>query len=362
VINLVLLEANGTVKICDFGFSNLCNDGSFESLVGSPEYVSPEIIAQKPYGPEIDIWSMGVILYVMLSGSLPFYDKVVSKMFVAIMSCRYTLPEHFSSNAKSLLQGIFKRDPRDRSKHEHLFAHPWTNLNKRNVLQMYSKQELNAIPKVSVKTLESLGFRTVDIEDYVNSGKPGPIKAASFLTAKNLDHFIESKELTNKEIESIHNSYLQVKERYYYPYHESMALKSPIGALRGNVSLIERHDYQSNSPVCAIYSLSAPPNRALAKALHAFESHNVQFDQSDSKMHCSWRPILKETELTLDDPDFFLDQLYDQMESSVRTIDFVCQLTADCIRFELVSKHDEWSIDKFQELTQTIIGGFDADS
>ena len=88
----LLLDQDLNVKIADFGLSNLLEDGKFlKTSCGSPNYAAPEVIAGRVYaGPEVDIWSCGVILYVLLCGRLPFDDESIPKLFEKIRgtSCR----------------------------------------------------------------------------------------------------------------------------------------------------------------------------------------------------------------------------------------------------------------------------------
>jgi len=82
----VLLDNDLNVKIADFGLSNEISDGDFlTTSCGSPNYAAPEVIRGGVYaGPEIDVWSCGVILYVMLCGRLPFEDEDVQQLFAKI--------------------------------------------------------------------------------------------------------------------------------------------------------------------------------------------------------------------------------------------------------------------------------------
>jgi carbon catabolite-derepressing protein kinase len=82
----LLLDQDLNVKIADFGLSNLLEDGKFlKTSCGSPNYAAPEVIAGRVYaGPEVDIWSCGVILYVLLCGRLPFDDESIPKLFEKI--------------------------------------------------------------------------------------------------------------------------------------------------------------------------------------------------------------------------------------------------------------------------------------
>ena len=92
----LLLDQNGNIKIIDFGFANILRQGSkLETFCGSPEYAPPEMIARKTYsGQEADIWSMGVILYILICGKLPFEDQHMGRLYTRIMSGNYSCPEN----------------------------------------------------------------------------------------------------------------------------------------------------------------------------------------------------------------------------------------------------------------------------
>ncbi|UZJ57030.1 hypothetical protein CBS101457_006350 [Exobasidium rhododendri] len=109
----LLLDEHLNVKIGDFGLSNIMTDGDFlKTSCGSPNYAAPEVISGKLYaGPEIDIWSCGVILYVMLCGRLPFDDEYIPTLFKKINGGIYTLPSYLSSEAKHLLSSMLIVDP-----------------------------------------------------------------------------------------------------------------------------------------------------------------------------------------------------------------------------------------------------------
>jgi len=108
----LLLDHNLNVKIADFGLSNIMRDGDFlKTSCGSPNYAAPEVISGKLYaGPEIDIWSCGVILFVMLCGRLPFDDDHIPMLFKKINSGLYSLPPHLSSGSRHLLSRMLVVD------------------------------------------------------------------------------------------------------------------------------------------------------------------------------------------------------------------------------------------------------------
>jgi MAP/microtubule affinity-regulating kinase len=103
---IVVFDAHGLLKLCDFGFANYFNaESSIEEFCGSVEYAAPgkislisEMLARKRYiGPEVDIWSMGVVLYVMVCGAMPFGEANISKLFLSIMTGNYTIPEFIAN-------------------------------------------------------------------------------------------------------------------------------------------------------------------------------------------------------------------------------------------------------------------------
>ena len=100
----LLLDAKSNVKIADFGLSNVMRDGHFlKTSCGSPNYAAPEVISGKLYsGPEVDVWSCGVILYALLCGSLPFDDESIPNLFKKIKGGIYNLPSHLSPGARGL--------------------------------------------------------------------------------------------------------------------------------------------------------------------------------------------------------------------------------------------------------------------
>lgn len=85
----LLLDEHQNVKIADFGLSNSLRDGQLlRTSCGSPNYAAPEVISGHLYaGPEVDVWSCGVILYALLCGSLPFDDESISALFKKIKVC-----------------------------------------------------------------------------------------------------------------------------------------------------------------------------------------------------------------------------------------------------------------------------------
>ncbi|KAJ3113017.1 protein kinase, AMP-activated, alpha 2 catalytic subunit [Phlyctochytrium bullatum] len=125
-----LIDDYGNIKIIDFGFGNTFHrERTLDTYCGSPYYAAPEMIRGTPYvGPEVDIWSLGVILYAMLMGSLPFDHSDQSQMYSLILRGCYTPLENVSESVKDLIARMLTVDPVQRAKMHEIINHPWTNL------------------------------------------------------------------------------------------------------------------------------------------------------------------------------------------------------------------------------------------
>ena len=123
----ILFDEAGNVKIADFGLSNVMRDGIFlYSSRGSPHYAAPELVNGKFYnGSSIDIWSCGVILYTLLTGTLPFNEKQTGKLYQKIRECKYILPENISDSAKNLIIRMLQKNPLDRITIPEIKQHKW---------------------------------------------------------------------------------------------------------------------------------------------------------------------------------------------------------------------------------------------
>ncbi|KAK9012589.1 hypothetical protein V6N11_040634 [Hibiscus sabdariffa] len=123
----LLLDSKCNVKIADFGLSNIMRDGHFlKTSCGSPNYAAPEVIFGKLYaGPEVDVWSCGVILYALLCGTLPFDDENIPNLFKKIKGVIYTLLSHLSPGVRDLIPRMLVVDPMKRMTIPEIRQHPW---------------------------------------------------------------------------------------------------------------------------------------------------------------------------------------------------------------------------------------------
>lgn len=123
----ILLKSNGQIKIADFGMAALHQGPRYhlQTSCGSPHYAAPELLKARPYrGDKADIWSMGVILFVMLSGRLPFDEDDLSYMLAKAKKGIYTMPAYFSPEAKDLVHRILQVEPEVRISMPEMWEHP----------------------------------------------------------------------------------------------------------------------------------------------------------------------------------------------------------------------------------------------
>ncbi|XP_068618224.1 SNF-related serine/threonine-protein kinase [Battus philenor] len=125
--NVVFFEKLGIVKLTDFGFSNkYCPGQKLETSCGSLAYSAPEILLGDSYdAPAVDVWSLGVILYMLVCGQAPFQEANDSETLTMIMDCKYTIPPHISSACKRLIGRMLVREPEKRATLSEIAADPW---------------------------------------------------------------------------------------------------------------------------------------------------------------------------------------------------------------------------------------------
>ncbi|KAM3934426.1 uncharacterized protein RB166_001924 isoform 1-T2 [Leptodactylus fuscus] len=129
--NLLYLtpDENAKIMITDFGLSKMEETGIMSTACGTPGYVAPEVLAQKPYSKAVDCWSIGVITYILLCGYPPFYEETESKLFEKIKEGTYEFESPFwddiSKSAKDFISCLLEKDPKKRYNCESALKHPW---------------------------------------------------------------------------------------------------------------------------------------------------------------------------------------------------------------------------------------------
>uniref|UniRef100_A0A8C2C0M8 Calcium/calmodulin-dependent protein kinase IGb n=1 Tax=Cyprinus carpio TaxID=7962 RepID=A0A8C2C0M8_CYPCA len=125
-------DENAKIMISDFGLSKMEDNGIMSTACGTPGYVAPEVLAQKPYSKAVDCWSIGVITYILLCGYPPFYEETETRLFSKIMKAQYEFDSPFwddiSESAKDFIRNMMQKNPKMRYDTEQALRHPCLNL------------------------------------------------------------------------------------------------------------------------------------------------------------------------------------------------------------------------------------------
>ena len=143
--NLLLISKknDALLKIADFGFAATCDDnandgyGDLKRQCGTPSYVAPEVLFRHDYGTKVDMWSIGVILYILLSGYPPFIEDTQPELFEKIIQADYEFDEeswnHISSEAKNLVSSLLEVHPKKRFSAKEALNSEWMNKEDRDL-------------------------------------------------------------------------------------------------------------------------------------------------------------------------------------------------------------------------------------
>ena len=208
----LLLDNELNVKIADFGLSNIMTDGNFlKTSCGSPNYAAPEVISGKLYaGPEVDVWSCGVILYVLLVGRLPFDDEFIPTLFRKISSGNFYTPPYLSSGAKHIIHKMLKVNPVQRMTIQEIRHDPWFNEDLEDYLKPPVEEfiDTGVDPNKAIdprqlapgkppavqeqihqsvigKLGKTMGYARGDVQDALGKDEPNAIKDAYLIVREN---------------------------------------------------------------------------------------------------------------------------------------------------------------------------------
>ncbi|XP_059276516.1 CBL-interacting serine/threonine-protein kinase 6-like [Lycium ferocissimum] len=166
----LLLDEEGNLKVTDFGLSafsdHLRQDGLLHTTCGTPAYVAPEVIGKHGYnGATADIWSCGVILYVLLAGFLPFQDDNLMAMYKKIHKGDFKCPPWFSSDARKLITKMLDPNPSTRITASKIIESSWFKKSVPKILRTKEEEEF-VVGDEKVKKIESLNaFHIISLSE-----------------------------------------------------------------------------------------------------------------------------------------------------------------------------------------------------
>ncbi|RZR87134.1 hypothetical protein BHM03_00014471 [Ensete ventricosum] len=161
----LLVDEYGDLKVSDFGLSAVAEqmrgDGLFHTFCGTPAYVAPEVLSRRGYdGAKVDVWSCGVILFVLMAGYLPFHDRSIVAMYRKIYKGTFRCPRWFSQDLVHLLHRLLDVNPQTRITIPEIMENPWFKKGFRHVRFYIEDNQLHSFDDPA--------------EDEVQSNEPKP--------------------------------------------------------------------------------------------------------------------------------------------------------------------------------------------
>uniref|UniRef100_A0A8C9YLB4 non-specific serine/threonine protein kinase n=1 Tax=Sander lucioperca TaxID=283035 RepID=A0A8C9YLB4_SANLU len=183
----LLLDADMNIKIADFGFSNEFTMGNkLDTFCGSPPYAAPELFQGKKYdGPEVDVWSLGVILYTLVSGSLPFDGQNLKELRERVLRGKYRIPFYMSTDCENLLKRFLVLNPAKRGTLEQIMKDRWINAGfEEDELKPYTEPELDITDQKRIDVMVGMGYNLEEIQDSLAKMKYDEITATYLLLGR----------------------------------------------------------------------------------------------------------------------------------------------------------------------------------
>ncbi|KAM7411247.1 hypothetical protein PAMA_021304 [Pampus argenteus] len=232
-------DEDSKIMISDFGLSKMVDDGIMSTACGTPGYVAPEVLAQKPYSNAVDCWSIGVITYILLCGYPPFYEESETRLFSKIMKAQYEFDSPFwddiSESAKDFIRNMMQKNPHMRYSTEQALRHPWiigktarsqdiyysvSVQIQKNFAKSKWKQAFNATVAINhMKKLQQahsdLVLRRTSIPDIKVIDLSSPIKNCNRLSPDRLDPKDVNGNVNGTNHMSLPTSHVELKSHFH---------------------------------------------------------------------------------------------------------------------------------------------------
>uniref|UniRef100_A0A8C2GF02 MAP/microtubule affinity-regulating kinase 3 n=1 Tax=Cyprinus carpio TaxID=7962 RepID=A0A8C2GF02_CYPCA len=192
----LLLDADANIKIADFGFSNEFTLGNkLDTFCGSPPYAAPELFQGKKYdGPEVDIWSLGVILYTLVSGSLPFDGQNLKELRERVLRGKYRVPFYMSTDCEGILRRFLVLNPSKRCTLEQVMKDKWMNAGyESDELKPHVEPAEDYSDPNRIEIMVGMGFTTEEIKDSLLNQKYNEVTATYLLLGLKTEDVAETR-------------------------------------------------------------------------------------------------------------------------------------------------------------------------
>ncbi|XP_040269578.1 death-associated protein kinase 2-like [Bufo bufo] len=231
--NIMLLDkaiAVPHIKLIDFGLAHTIEDGvEFKNIFGTPEFVAPEIVNYEPLGLAVDMWSIGVITYILLSGASPFLGENKQETLSNITAVNYEFDEEFFSHtsdlAKDFIRKLLVKDTRKRLTIQQAISHPWIT-----TLQSKEENKIHDTKRTAMRKLKAKRLREYTMKShssmppnntYVNFERFAQVVEDLTGAEKELSSLATNSDSLQEDIEALISIYNE-KEAWYKEENENV--------------------------------------------------------------------------------------------------------------------------------------------
>lgn len=329
----LLLDSNLNVKIADFGLSNVMRDGHFlKTSCGSPNYAAPEVISGKLYaGPEVDVWSCGVILYALLCGTLPFDDENIPNLFKKIKGGIYTLPNHLSTCARDLIPRMLVVDPMKRITIPEIRQHVWFQAHLPRYLAVPppdTTQQAKKIDEDIFKEIVRMGFDRDQLIESLRNRVQNEGTVAYYLLLDNRFRTTSGYLGAEFQVESTKYNHMLANDAAPPVSHRPHSEHGGIGL---------RVQFPSERKWALGLQSRAHPREIMMEVLKALQELNVRWKKiGQYNMRCRWIPgILEVKQDILNNYVHNSSGGFFENEFSITEGDGMSKLSHGIVKFEL---------------------------
>ncbi|XP_037391245.1 death-associated protein kinase 3 [Pygocentrus nattereri] len=279
--NIMLLDKNvpnPRIKLIDFGIAHQIKAGNeFKNIFGTPEFVAPEIVNYEPLGLEADMWSIGVITYILLSGASPFLGETKQETLTNISAVNYDFDEEYFSNtselAKDFIRRLLVKDPKKRMTIEDSLEHPWIKvIKRRNVRQEDSgrrperrRLKTTRLKEYTIKSHSSMPPNNT----YVNFERFSHVLEEIGAAEEGLRRLQQSQRSCRDDVAALRSIY-EEKEGWYREESESVAAE--LGRVRSELQRAQAQRRQSQEEARAATLAANALKRRFGRLESRYES------------------------------------------------------------------------------------------
>ncbi|CAL9113314.1 unnamed protein product [Musa acuminata var. zebrina] len=281
----VLVDAKGDIKISDFGLSalpqHLGNDGLLHTTCGSPNYIAPEVLSNRGYdGSRSDIWSCGVILYVILTGFLPFDDRNLAVLYQKISKGETEIPKWLSPGAQNILKRILDPNPIMRINMAGIKADDWF---KQDYAPIVPNDDDDDKDVDSLYASLCIKEHNVPDEDRTSSSHINAFQLIGMSSSLDLSGFFENEDVSERKIRFTSNH----APKHLFNKIEDIATEMGLQAHRGPSKLKVTQKHNPKSPGSTGSLSVAAEVFELSPSLYVVELRKSQGDSSLYRKMCA---------------------------------------------------------------------------